>query len=248
MEAYLDNNIIIDIEQKKLSLEQLYKFTGTSSYYYSAAHLQEANEIDGSNRNTLLNNRFETISLITGNNYLQHELLTNQVKKTIVLPKNVFQTITEVQFAQNAMKVLMNTITEEQKESVRQQLGITAIQLNNYTPQQVIEHVNKESAVFQGFSIVSLIDKAIDLHPDGKSFGLHNKIAGVFEFLDMIGYWKDKYNDKSNYARLWDSNHAYFSSHCDYFISDDKKTRNKARVAFHLYGIKTKVISSNGQM
>ncbi len=76
---------------------------------------------------------------------------------------------------------------------------------------------------------------------------MHNKFGGVFELLDLIGYWKDKYNEKSNYARLWDSNHAYFSSFCDYFISDDKRTRNKANVAFHIFDIKTQAISSKGQ-
>jgi hypothetical protein len=92
-----------------------------------------------------------------------------------------------------------------------------------------------------------MIEKGVELHPDGKSFGANNRFAAVFEILDMIGYWKDKYNAKSNYARLWDSNHAYFSSFCNYFISDDKRTRNKAKVAFHIYNIKTNVISSTGR-
>ena len=101
--------------------------------------------------------------------------------------------------------------------------------------------------MFGGFSFVEIIEKAVEMHPDGKSFGIHNRFAGVFELLDMIGYWKDKYNSKSNYARLWDSNHAYYSSFCDYFISDNKKTRNKTNVVFYTYGVKTKILSSKGQ-
>jgi hypothetical protein len=63
----------------------------------------------------------------------------------------------------------------------------------------------------------------------------------------MFGYWKDKANEKSNYARLWDSSHAFFAAFCDYFISDDKRTRNKARVVYNIYEISTKVISSKGE-
>ena len=246
MTAYLDNNIIIDIEQENLSLEQISKIISTDKYFYSAAHLQEANEITGKNKDVLLNKRFDTLSSITKNNYLYHELKTNQIVILKEKPRGVFKTITEIPFAQNSMKSLINMLSEEQKKTFRHELGISPIELNNYTPKQVIEQVNKETTIFGGYSIVTLIEKAIELHPDGESFGLHNKIAGVLELLDLIGYWKDKYNDKSNYARLWDSNHTYFSSFCDYFISDDKRTRNKAKVAFLLYGINTKVISSKG--
>ncbi len=247
MTAYLDNNIIIDIEEGKLSLEDISKITNTNEYYYSATHLQEANEITGDNKNIMLSKRFNTLSSITKNNYLYIELNTNKVIKFKELPETVFQTINEVSFAQNLIKGLANMISEEQKKSIRQQLGISAMELNNYTPAEVIQHINKDSNVFNGHSMVSLIESAIELHPDGKNFGLHNKIAGVFELLDMIGYWKDKYNNKSNYARLWDSNHSYFSSLCDYFVSDDKRTRNKAKVAFLLYDINTKIISSKGE-
>lgn len=62
----------------------------------------------------------------------------------------------------------------------------------------------------------------------------------------MIGYGKEKFNEKSNYSRLWDSSHTHFSSSCDCFISNDKRTRNKAKVVFETYGIKRMIVSSKG--
>lgn len=97
--------------------------------------------------------------------------------------------------------------------------------------------------------IYNTITESIDvitLHPDGKSFGLHNRIVGIFELLDMFGYRTDQYTYKSNVARLWDSNHCYFASFCDDFISNDKRTRNKAKVVYNLWDIATKVMSSAG--
>lgn len=250
MIAYLDNNIIIDIEQGNLSEEVLRANIDSNieTFYYSAAHLQEAHEISGTlaEKRIRLKRRFETISNITDNNYLFHELPTNKVHKLKESPKVVYQTITQVTYGQNAMKAMINNVTEDQKAIVRQQLDINPLELNNYTAEQVLEQVGKKILVFGGHSIKDIIEIAVGMHPDGKIFGLHNRIGGVFELLDMIGYWKDKYNEKSNYARLWDSNHTYFSSFCNYFISDDKRTRNKARVAFTLYDIDTKVLSSQG--
>lgn len=35
---------------------------------------------------------------------------------------------------------------------------------------------------------------------------------------------------------------AYVASVCDYFVSDEKRTRNKANVLYYYYGMKTVAI------
>lgn len=251
MIAYLDNNIFIDLENSDISISDILRNVDNNitEFFYSASHLQEANEMTAetiNKRKERLNKRFRTISEITNNNYLFHELPSNKVYKLIEKPSIVFDTINDVPFAQNIMKGMMNIVNEEQKEIFRKQLNIDSKRINNYNPSEVIEHINTKSELLGGLSLIGLIEKAVELHPQGKEFGLHNRIAGIFELLDMIGYWKDKYNEKSNYARLWDSSHTYFSSFCDYFISNDKRTRNKAKVVFEIYRIDTKIASSNG--
>ncbi len=251
MTAYLDNNILIDIESGHYSLSDIMSQidNNISKIFYSASHLQEANEITGSNsieRTNRLYKRFNTITKITNNNYLYHELPSNNVYELIEEPSVVFETINDVPFAQNAMKGMINLISEDHKVSFRNQLNMDLKKINNYSPKDVIHQINMKSDLLGGYSFLGLIEKAIELHPQGKEFGLHNRIAVIFEFLYMFGYWKDKYNEKSNYARLWDSSHTYFSSFCDYFISNDKRTRNKAKVVFEIYEIKTKIISSKG--
>jgi hypothetical protein len=124
-------------------------------------------------------------------------------------------------------------------------LGLDSKILNNYKPEEVILHLNAKLNKLGGsLSFIEMIEKGISLHPQGKDFGLANRIAGIFELLDMLGYWTDKYTDKSNYARLWDSNHAFFASFCNYFISDDRRTRNKAKVVYGIYDISTFVVPS----
>ncbi|KQS48611.1 hypothetical protein ASG38_05585 [Flavobacterium sp. Leaf359] len=251
MHAYLDNNILIDIEQNNISKETIINNidVNINRFFYSSAHLQEAHEIKGSTEEIKerLKKRFNTITETTDNNYLFHELKTKIVHKQIQIPSVVYQTITEVKFGQSTMKGMVNNVSEEQKALFRSQLNLDITKLNNYNPVEVVEQINEKKDVFGGFSLLDLIDHAIAQFPNNEDFGLHNKFAGVFELLDLVGYWKDKYNEKSNYARLWDSNHAYYASSCDYFVSDDRRTRNKANVAFHLFNINTKVVSSRGE-
>ena len=248
MKVYLDNNVIIDIEQEKIDINDLSQNLGEeiTDIYYSAAHIHELNEITADNKEELKNRltkRFQTIEEITKNKYLFHKLPSNIVYEQLESPKIVYETINQIPFVRDSMKSMINTISENQKEIFREYIGINLMEINNYQPNDVIQQINKKLDVLQGFSFLEIIEKSVELHPDGKSFGMHNRFGGVFELLDMIGYWKDKFNEKSNYARLWDSNHAYFASFCEAFISNDKRTRNKALVAYSIYNIKTKVFS-----
>ena len=142
---------------------------------------------------------------------------------------------------------MVNTTSEDNKQKFREQLNIDPLRINNYSPKEVINQIDSNKSAMGGFTLLELIEKGIEIHPDGKDMSLHNRFAGVFEILDLVGFWKDRYSEKSNYARLWDSSHAYFSTFCDYFISDDRRTRNKAKVVFELYNVETKVISSKGE-
>ncbi|WP_294249516.1 hypothetical protein [uncultured Chryseobacterium sp.] len=246
MDIYLDNNAFIDIEQGSLTIDDLknkYKDENLS-FYYSPAHIHESNEIKADSLALIqerLEKRFKTISSITQNNYLYQELSSNEVHKIKQIPFSIYKLINQVSFAKDSMKSMVNIVDESQKQIVREAIGLNPTEMNNYRTSDVISQINKKLDLFQGYSFLGLIEMGFELHPDGKSFGLHNKFAGVFELLDFFGYWKDKYNEKSNYARLWDSNHAFFASYCDVFISRDKRTRNKAEVAYNVFEINTKV-------
>jgi hypothetical protein len=252
MRAYLDNNILVYIENGILDFENLKQIIDSriERIFYSSAHLQEADEIQGTTereRNERIEKRLQTIERITSGNYLYQDLEKNvflQIEKR----RKVLETIREVPFANGAMKALANMITEDQRELSRKSLGLETSRLNNYLPSEVIEHLNKKLTTWgQGHSFMEVLEMGISYHPQGQSFGLSNRIAGVFELLDLLGYWKDKATGKSNYARLWDSNHTFFAAHCDYFISDDKRNRNKARVVYDIYDIGTRVLSSKGE-
>ena len=249
MRAYLDNNIFVYLENGTIELKELIDKIDPriDKIFYSSAHMQEADEITGmteEERNERISRRIKTIEKITQSNYLYQDL-ENNVFYQIQNPAVVLDTIREVLFANSAMKALANLITEEQRVLARNSIGLDAAKLNNYSPTEVIDHLNIKLVDWgQGHSFLEMIELGLSFHPQGQTFGLRNRIAGIFELLDMFGYWKDKANEKSNYARLWDSSHTFFAAFCDYFISDDKRARNKARVVYGIYDIGTKVVSS----
>ena len=55
MTAYLDNNVIVDIENGDISISDLNKLTekNITKFYYSMSHIFEANEITASSNKEL---------------------------------------------------------------------------------------------------------------------------------------------------------------------------------------------------
>jgi hypothetical protein len=252
LNVYLDNNIVVSLEDEEYGFEEIKGlFPRTDvNFFYSAAHVYEAESFTGIqtlSKTDFLNKRFDTIRNVFKNNYLYLDLNGNVLRHLIEDPQEVYNTITEVHFGIDAMKGFTNLLSKEMKEEIRRQMGIEIHKLNNYEPDSVVKHLNtKLPDIGTNLSFIDMIEFGVSSHPDGKTFGLHNRIAGIFELLDMFGYWKDKETGTSNYARLWDADHCYNASYCDYFVSDDKRTRNKSKVVYDIYEIGTKVISKNG--
>lgn len=249
MTAYLDNNILVSIENGDYTMQDVKALLpeANTKFLYSSAHIFEVESFQGNSKITkadLLNKRFNTVRNIFKNNYLYLDMEGNQITNIVEDPQEVYDTITLVPFGIPAMKMFMNLFSKEQKEEVRRLLGIEMQKINNYTATEVIEHLNTRLTKWgTNDSFLEIIEKAIKQYPGGKNFGLHHRIAGIFELLDMFGYWKDKETGTSNYARLWDADHSFFASYCDYFISDDKRTRYKTKVVYNIYNKGTKIIS-----
>jgi len=251
MTVYLDNNVVGYIEDGVYSLNHIKSLLpqGQLSFYYSPTHLFEADAFQGNNKTSkedFLKKRFGTLQ----NNFSHCLYLNYQQKKVIryiTTPKDVYENITSYPDTSVVIRGFTNMIPNSYKQHLREQLGIDTKKLNNYDPLEVVEHLGRKlGEVDDSPTFMDFVEKAINFHPDAKEMGLHNRFAAIFEMLDMLGYWKDVQTVNSNYARMWDAFHVYYGSYCDYFISDDQRTRNKAKVLYNIYGIETTVLSSKG--
>lgn len=106
-------------------------------------------------------------------------------------------------------------------------LGIEKKIVNNYTPKMLVEK--------HGDLIWYYISQTCALRQE--------EFQSLFNILDALGFWQDDVKEGSSMNRSYDANHAYFASVCDYFVTNDRNTRNKANVAYELYGYKTKAVS-----
>lgn len=248
MNAYFDNNIYVYIEEGITTLKKIQEKIGVNFdvIYYSSAHVQETLERKAETeelRKERISNRLRIIQQVTQNNYL-NEGLDDILKKSLENPFDVLETITEVSFGQTSMKSLVNMVEEDKKQESRNSLSLDPMHLNNFDASNIILEIDKKLRLTgQDFTFHKLIDLSIEQSKG--VYNSYNKTVIAFELLDVFGFHKDKFTEKSNYARLWDSIHTYFASYCDYFITNDKNTRQKASVIYNLNNIGTKIVSLN---
>ncbi|MEX1001803.1 MAG: hypothetical protein WDZ35_06785 [Crocinitomicaceae bacterium] len=245
---YLDNNVFVEIEKGNLDFSSILSWVGDENLEipFSASHIQEAQNKSSNSleeRDSFLRSRFQTISEITSNRYIYHDLEKNGMYFLSQVPQNVYNTINEVP-AEELMRSWSNLVTIDQRKQITKDLGVDKV-VNNLSSKDLLEHLDNKVSVWGNFTFEGFIDYSMNLFPS-EGYGLHNRIAAVFELLDMLGYWKDKLTMNSNYARLWDSSHTNFAAYCHIFISDDLRTRKKVKFVYDLYKIGTKIYNSKG--
>jgi hypothetical protein len=64
--------------------------------------------------------------------------------------------------------------------------------------------------------------------------------SNKYILLDFLGYYKDQQLKNL----LQDAFHAYYGAHCDFFVTDDRNTLNKAKVIYDHFNIETVVCTS----
>lgn len=250
MKAYLDNNIIVSLENGDYSLSRLIELIPNSNieFYYSSSHQFELESFKGSKNESKENlnlKRFNTITKLTQNRYLYIQPKSDTIVEINMEPQEAYETISTSSIGLSAMNSFVNLIPKNTQEDLRKEMGIDITKLNNYNKAEIIEQLNyKLAETGSNQSFLDIIESSIKTANNSSGSNLDLRTSVIFGLLDLFGYWKDKFTATSNYARLWDSQHAYFATYCDYFISDDKSTRNKTEVVCEMLNFSTKIIST----
>jgi hypothetical protein len=232
MRIYLDNNILVSIEDKQIEQGSLQiELSESIEYVYSYAHIMELLEAND-NCGQLTKKRISTINSVTKNCYCYSYGDTVEFK--IEKPQFVIETIKKNQEFFNNLRNSVKAFDPD-RERLITALKIEKKRINNYSSTEVINHFNSLLKIGTPLGFGEMVNLA------GST--LHGKIYAVFNFLDFLGYWSDRKNAKSNIARYNDASHVFFASSCDCFVSNDLRARNKAKVAFELFNVKTKVYS-----
>ena len=134
MDVYLDNNIIVDIESRGLSLDSL--FIQNVNYRYSSAHIGEM--LEGENNGVDVIHRLKTINRITSSNYIDGIAKPGFRRKD---PHSVYVEIKQ-DMVLNIIKMIINNSVRKFNVDREHFVGLLdwrKEEVNNIAPTDVIE-------------------------------------------------------------------------------------------------------------
>ena len=233
MKVYLDNNVLVDIEAGKYSVDTFLAIPNVV-YYYSDAHMNELLEAKG-NQKVSQEGRLRLISRLCGRN----NILTGGFEAPEFLEKDPEEMY---RLCDNPLRAIIaqrvNTGDELFME-LRERLGFDSTVFNNVSPGLVLEMIDDKVK-----EKLDNLDLLTYLRATG-AFGGKPLYHTLFNLIDSANYWGDKKTAHSNVARLYDAAHAYFAQVCDVLVTNDKRMRAKTKAVYSFLGVKTKVVSTN---
>lgn len=224
MKVYVDNNVLIDYEENKIILPDREEIL----YYFSHVHIDEMMEL-GDKLDEKRNKRLVAIRALSKGKYLSN----NDDNEVSVFYEDPFSVLSYCmtpiyKITLDCLKQLQSQFAiKEKREIIIKNLNINVRRLNNYSAKEIVKEFGADLYTYVNYS----------------SENIQTAFQSLFNFLDMIGFWADKYTERSNMARLYDANHAYYATYCDYFVTDDSRTMNKANVAYQWLGFNTVAVS-----
>ena len=231
MRVYLDNNVLISIEENKYSLNDFISIP-ESEYYYSNAHISELlNGVDKSIPG-LKERRLSTIISVCGSKYLFQDT-DSSIQLTYCNPEKVYDSLSMV----SVMRVGINNFAisfTPNRAGILTELQWDAKEVGNYSPKEIFKEIDKR---LRTSKYKLSIEDYLNLCEAYTESTVYNSL---FNLLDMVSYRKDK----NNISRLYDSSHTYYAQKCDVLVSDDARMRVKAEAVYHYLKVHTQVMSA----
>lgn len=223
MYVYVDNNILIDYE-KGLKLLPMVRNT---EYVYSYVHLQELQELSG-RLLTMKEKRFSAIEQLTSCRYVSKD--DERFTFYFAKPSDIFATFNNpfLQFLSCRIREATDSWSmDKNPKCLMNRYNIEKKVINNYCPERLVKEYGR----------------LIRFYVKRTCENQQEEFASLFNILDALGFWQDKVKDGSTMNRMYDANHAYYASACDYFVTDDRNTLNKANFAYSVMKLKTKAVN-----
>lgn len=232
MKAYLDNNVLVDIETGKYSVEDFLSIANTV-YYYSDAHLGELLEARD-NPKVSQKGRLDLITKLCGNNCVltgvlnAPEFFIKDVEDMYHLADTPLRTVIN--------RMAMNGVIISEK--VRVELGFESREFNNEQPEKVLGVIDDRMKEKLGIGLIPYLLRS-------EAFGGKVMYYTLLNIIDTANYWGDTKTNHSEIAQLYDASHAYSASICDILVTSDKKMRAKVKAIYSRLNVSTTVLSVN---
>jgi len=230
MRVYLDNNVLVDIEDGNLRLSDFISIQNVE-YYYSEAHLNELLEAT-SNPNVSQGRRLELITKLCGTN----SILANPHNPPDICSKSPDEMYS---FVDTPLRTMINMFVLRDTDvfqSIRQHLGFDSRSFNNVKPDEVLGVLDLRMQEKFNIGLVQYLCQSEAL--SGRTL-----FVTLLDIIDAANYWGDRKTAHSEVARLNDASHAYYAQICDILVTNDKKMIAKVNVIYSFLGVDTKVLT-----
>lgn len=230
--AYLDNNILVDIEYGNLKLAGFLSYRDIC-YYFSSAHIEELIKGEGIEKLSI-GKRLKLIEQLTKTNCILSGFI--QPEFVSLTPQQLYDRTRHG--LTNIMREIVNSSVMNfniDREKFMEYLKINKKEINNIPPQDILLTINEALFQYMNINLDAYIQRT-------EAIG-YTLYYTLFNLLDFCGYHTDKQTENSDVARLHDSFHAFSAQICDILVSEDKRMRYKTKAVYSYLGIKTKVLS-----
>ena len=133
------------------------------------------------------------------------------------------------------------------RDTIRQGIPLlTPAAVSSAAPHNAFDQIDKLLAPYTaGISVIEMMEKIlINPSDSSKPPTLFQRFVHYYYLLELFGYHPEKLKPKNHFPNiLGDATHAFLAGHCDFFVTDDKDLRFKAKAVYRKLPTRTLIMS-----
>jgi hypothetical protein len=133
------------------------------------------------------------------------------------------------------------------RDTIRQGIPmLTPASVSSAAPHNAFDQIDKLLAPHTGgISIIEMMEKILINPSDSlQPPTLFQRFVHYYYLLELFGYHPEKLKPKNHFPNiLGDATHAFLAGHCDFFVTDDKDLRFKAKAVYRKLPTRTLIMS-----
>ena len=250
--VYLDFHIIVALlrneyyKNKYLIFSEMFK-NKKILIPYSYTHIEEIINIpltDIHEKQDEIDTFLKFLSKVSSNVYWVYTERDNKISDFIKHPKDTYNSVIITPITDIAVDMFLNIVIERIKKQYKEELKSFPLNFNITKPKEMVNEIDRiVKDMNKDFKFLKIIDECFEFYPL-KIPNLYYKSILMFEIIDLFGHFPENPPVKTGFGRSSDAQHTYYASSCDFFITDDKRTKYISEVVYDTYDIKTEIVTS----
>lgn len=243
--VYFDQNVTSCLKDKenKDKLDKILESKKNEyNYFYSYAHFNDLLSADPN----WIYIELEIIQRITDGNILvkTNDYKIKKIKQNAILYYNQIIQNKNINaydniFDEKELKKFIDDKFKKYSENYRQKMYMDALnELEIIKDNEKFDVYRYKKLIPENMNIndfINVVNDKLEIYKNSNNFNLLTLINIIHDNIDMLDYKDIKDRKKTRYKNtMIDSLHYFFSTYCNYFITDDLTLKNKVSLIFNI--------------